>query len=260
MKPCPLKPAATQSRGRFPEDRLVVGRDVVVALDEEGSETNWSAGSSVSTHVARGAASLAGVAGVAGGGEIAGEHAAVGELLGGEVELRRDDERLEQPLADRLAQEEVARLALDRQLREPGGLPAGRRRRIRRSSSSRPRRRAPSPRGFRSARRRRRGPRRRAPRAPRAPPAAGRGSRPLRTTRLPPARTRRGRARAAPPRPARRSARGRRARSAADVRRQLRPRLGRVGEEQVAARLKARVDAHSQPLLRHTVEGERLAG
>ena len=36
--------------------------------------------------------------------------AAVGELLGREVPLRRDHERLEQPLADRVAVEQVARL------------------------------------------------------------------------------------------------------------------------------------------------------
>ena len=129
MNPWPLKPAATQSPGRTsPEDRLVVGSDVVEALDEEGKRDELEAGQQgldAGAHVTPPA--VAGLVGVAGRGEVAGEHAAVCELLGREVPLGRDHERLEQALADRLAQEEVARLALDRQLRDQRpGLPAGR--------------------------------------------------------------------------------------------------------------------------------------
>ena len=50
--------------------------------------------------------------------EVACEHAAVPELLRGELPRGGDDQRLEQPLADRLAVEEVAILAHDRQLRQ----------------------------------------------------------------------------------------------------------------------------------------------
>src|SRR5437660_5808940 len=48
--------------------------------------------------------------------EIAREHPAVAQLLGRKAALRRDDERLEQPLADRLAQEEEPVFTLDREL------------------------------------------------------------------------------------------------------------------------------------------------
>ena len=77
--------------------------------------------------------------------EVAGEHAAVPELLCGEVELRRDDERLEQALADRLAQEQVSLLPLDRQCRtewaeEVVDIDAGRHdHRVGRDSPERPR-------------------------------------------------------------------------------------------------------------------------
>ena len=51
--------------------------------------------------------------GVAARGEVARQHAAVCEVLRREPELRRDDERLEQRLGDRVAEEEVAILGLD---------------------------------------------------------------------------------------------------------------------------------------------------
>ena len=49
-------------------------------------------------------------------GEIAREDSAVGELLRRECELRRDDERLEQPLADRVAEKQVAILGDQREV------------------------------------------------------------------------------------------------------------------------------------------------
>ena len=59
MKPCPLKPAATQSPSRphFAEDRLVVGRDVVDALDEEWERDELERGSSSRSHARTCAAS-----------------------------------------------------------------------------------------------------------------------------------------------------------------------------------------------------------
>ena len=55
------------------------------------------------------------------------EHAPVGELLRREPALGRDDERLEQPLTDRVAEAEDARLRVDRQLgQEPRRVDAGR--------------------------------------------------------------------------------------------------------------------------------------
>ena len=64
--------------------------------------------------------------GIADRGEVAGEETAVAELLRGKAALRRHDERLEQPLADRVAEEEVARLGTNRKLgKQPRRIDAG---------------------------------------------------------------------------------------------------------------------------------------
>ena len=48
--------------------------------------------------------------------KVAGEHTPVGEVFHRKGELGRDDERLEQALLDRIAEEEVAILGLNRQV------------------------------------------------------------------------------------------------------------------------------------------------
>ena len=107
MNPWPLNPAAIEAvePGHGAEDRLPVGRDVVDALASTVKSTYSS------TAAARGSPrGLAPPRGApfrrAGGAEVAREHASVGELLRGEAPLGRDDERLEQALANRLGEEE----------------------------------------------------------------------------------------------------------------------------------------------------------
>ena len=60
------------------------------------------------------------------GAEVARKNTPVAELLGGETQLGRDDQRLEQTLADRLAQEDKPIFALDRQPgNDSGGIGTG---------------------------------------------------------------------------------------------------------------------------------------
>ena len=97
------------------EDGLMVGRDVVDAGNEQRIGHMRELGEQRLTGVAdRRTPALAAGLRVAARAQVAGEHAAVGELLRREAALRSDDEGLEQALADRLAEEEVPILADDR--------------------------------------------------------------------------------------------------------------------------------------------------
>ncbi len=207
MKPWPLNPHATNTpSATCAEDRLVVGRDVVDAVHEQRERDVLEARQQLLDAGAdRRAPLLATRRGIAARAEVAREHAAVGELLRGERELGRDDERLEQTLADRVAEEEVAilgaRPAGRPERREQRGVsapaattttsaaPADDRRTARASISctSRAERRARS-------------------RTPRRPTAAGRSSRRPRTRRRRRSSRRAARARARLPRRATRSA------------------------------------------------------
>jgi len=116
-----MKPVAAESGrhvepiGDGSEDGLMVGRDVVNAGNEQRIGHMRELGEQRLTGVAdRRAPALAAGLRVAARAQVAGEHAAVGELLRREAALRSDDEGLEQALADRLAEEEVPILADDR--------------------------------------------------------------------------------------------------------------------------------------------------
>ena len=156
--------------------------------------------------------------------QVAGEDASVGELLGRDAAVDGDHERLEQPLRQRLAEEEVARLLHDRQLEaerseESRRVVAGRDDDGVRGVSAGSRFERPAGAVARDgANLLRDEPRaagdRRPRRTPRRRPADGRSSRPRRSTTHREARPRRARARARPPRRAARSATGSRARAA----------------------------------------------
>ena len=118
MKPWPLKPAATQrplSTGC--DQRLVVGGDVVEALHDERVGDVLEDGqvpAHAFLHVSPPCRRI--LVGVGAGGEVAREDAAAPQVLRREVALGRDDQRLEQPVGDRVAQQEVPRLLLDREV------------------------------------------------------------------------------------------------------------------------------------------------
>jgi len=119
MKPCPLNPAARVEAGQAldrAEDGLVVGRHVVEARDEDRERDVRQPRQQVVRHFADVAEPLrpAGLE-VARGREVAGEDAAVRELLCCEVSFRCDDERFEDAVGNRLAVEQVACFALDRE-------------------------------------------------------------------------------------------------------------------------------------------------
>ena len=116
-----------QPVGNRPEDGLMIGRDVVDAGDELRIRDVRELREQCLGRVAdRRAPELAAGFGVAARTKVAGEHAAVGELLRGEAALGGDDERLEQPLPDRLAEEQMTILAPDRQVDTEGREQRGR--------------------------------------------------------------------------------------------------------------------------------------
>ena len=94
----------------------MIRRDVVLARDEHRERDVGERRQQLLDSRAHGRAPRLALRLVAARSEVAREHPPVAELLRGEAPLGRDDERLEQPLADRLAQEEEAVLSLDREL------------------------------------------------------------------------------------------------------------------------------------------------
>ena len=98
-------------------DRLVVRRHVVGALgDDPERDEREQRQRLVDARTDVGAPGLGVRVGVARRREVAREHAPAGEVLRREVAVDEDDERLEQPLGDRFAEEQVLRLRDDRQL------------------------------------------------------------------------------------------------------------------------------------------------
>ena len=149
MKPWPLNPAATHTPvAHLVEDRLVVGRDVVEAVDEDRERhvlEDRKQRPDALSH--RREPAVAGAVVVPCGAEVARQHAAVRELLGGEAALRCDDEWFDEPLPDLVAVEDPPPLGDDRKVcsSEPGRIGAGGEH-DRRGSERRPSARATPPR------------------------------------------------------------------------------------------------------------------
>src|SRR5581483_519821 len=115
----------------LPDDRLVIRGRVVVAVDEDRKRHVLKTWQHLIDPLADGLPPCwCTMRRIARGGGVAREHAPIGKLLCRERTLSGDDEWLEQPLADWVAQEKVTRLFDDRHrysewLEERGRVVAG---------------------------------------------------------------------------------------------------------------------------------------